>query len=50
MPEWNHHPTALGALIAFLVLVLAAGVMAFDLHHLTWPLALIAALAVARLT
>lgn len=41
---------SLGTVIALVVLVLAIGVMAFDLHHFTWPLALVAALAVARLT
>lgn len=50
MPEWTHQPGPLGWLIALIVLILAIGVMAFDLHHLTWPLGLIAALAVARLT
>lgn len=40
----------LGALIALVVLVLAIGLMAFEYHHATWTLSLIAALAVARLT
>lgn len=45
MPVWT-----IGALIALVVLFLALGVMVFDLHAFSWPLALIVALAVARLT